>query len=283
MSITGRAKVAGVLGWPVSHSLSPSLHGFWINKYNVDGAYLPFNVSPDNLKTAIEGITDLGLRGANLTIPHKEAALSYINNISESAKKIGAINTLVVDPEIGIIGENTDAFGFSENLKDIIPDLNLKNKIAVVLGAGGASRAVCFSLMTSGVSEIRLINRSKPRAISVRDKFSTSIVVETWDNRDKALENAEILINTTSLGMVGQPDLSISLAKLPISATVCDLVYVPIATPLLIQAQKRGNKIVDGLGMLLHQARPGFERWFGIEPKVTTDLRDYILNSQKEC
>ena len=283
MILTSKARLAGVIGWPISHSSSPILHGYWLEKYKIDGAYLPFAVQPKRLKSAITGIVELGLRGVNITIPHKEEALLYVDDVSETAAKIGAVNTINVDSSGKIEGHNTDAFGFLENLAFAAKHFSTTNQTAVVLGAGGAARAVCFALLSAGISEIKLVNRNHIRANIIRDQFSSSIVVERWENRESVLESTGLLVNATSLGMSGQPPLEINLGKLPKSAIVYDLVYSPLETPLLKAARLRSNYTVSGLGMLLHQARPGFKKWFGVEPEVTIDLHSHVLKRLDTC
>ncbi len=276
MILTGKANIAGVVGWPVGHSRSPRLHGYWIEHYGIDGAYIPLPVSPEHFEQALAGFQAAGFRGVNVTVPHKERAFIACDTLDDDAKRIGAVNTITFGPEDAIRGSNTDAFGFMENIKQTAA---WPGGVAVVLGAGGASRAICVALIDAGATEIRLLNRTRARAESLADEFGTLISVYDWENRSDAQSEVSLLVNSTSLGMTGQPPLDISLEALPTSAIVNDIVYAPLQTPLLAQACARGNIVVDGLGMLLHQARPGFESWFGVAPQVTPALRTFVLES----
>ncbi len=275
--LTGKSKLAGVMGWPVTHSKSPRLHGFWLRKHGLDGAYLPLAVHPDNLGAALSALPILGFRGCNLTIPHKEAVLNLCDRLDPLARRIGAVNTVVVDAEGRLIGSNTDAFGFISNLKQNAPSWRAGASPACVLGAGGAARAVLVGLLDEGVPEIRIANRTTARAAALADEFGSRVRVVPWGDWRTALADCDLLANSTALGMQGQPPLEIDLAALPSTATVNDIVYAPLETALLAAARMRGNGVVDGLGMLLHQARPGFAAWFGIEPEVTEDLRAFVL------
>jgi len=276
MILTGAAKLAGIMGWPVAHSRSPRLHGYWLEKHQVDGAYLPLPVRPEAFGRALAALADLGFRGVNVTVPHKEAALEACHEIDPVARRIGAVNTIVMT-EGRIHGSNSDGFGFLENLRQGAPDWRAGQGPAVVLGAGGAARAVVAALIESGAPEIRLLNRTLARAEALAGHLGGSIALWDWERRGEALAETALLVNTTSLGMSGQDSLDIDLGALPPSALVTDLVYAPLDTPLLVSARERGNPVVDGLGMLLHQARPGFAAWFGIQPEVTDDLRRFVL------
>lgn len=278
MSLSGKARVAGVMGWPVAHSRSPRLHGFWLREYAVDGAYVPFAVAPDQLAAALNSLRALNLAGVNLTIPHKEAAFEHVDQVSDLAAEIGAINTVTVGKDGVLHGDNTDGFGFIENIRAAATGFDFSAGPTVVLGAGGAARAVCVALLGAGAREIRLLNRTQVRAEALKDRLGQSLIVEPWLGRNSALADAYLVVNTTSLGMSGQPALDVDLDQLPTSALVNDLVYAPLETPLLASARQRGNVVVDGLGMLLHQARPGFAAWFGVEPEVTDALRAHIVS-----
>ncbi|MQX37008.1 shikimate dehydrogenase [Roseospira navarrensis] len=275
--LTGRTRVAGVAGWPVAHSRSPRLHGTWLRWYGIDGAYVPLAVPPDRVAAAFAGLPALGLVGANVTVPHKEAALAACETLTDRARRIGAVNTLVVQQDGTLHGDNTDGFGFLENLRQGAPGWRGSRGPAVVLGAGGAARAVCVALLDSGAPEIRLLNRSMDRAEALAGSLDGRIVCAPLSESSRAMMDAGLLVNTTSLGMAGQPPLDVDLEPLPTDALVTDLVYAPLETPLLAMARGRGNPVVDGLGMLLHQARPGFEAWFGVAPEVTDDLRRVVL------
>lgn len=275
--VSGTARIAGVMGWPVAHSLSPRLHGYWLDHYRIDGAYLPLPVRPEDFAEALKALVKLGFAGANVTVPHKEAALAAVNTVTETARRIGAVNTVVVRPDGTLLGENTDAFGFIENLTAAHHDWTVSRGPAVVLGAGGAARAVCTALLDAGIPELRLSNRNRERAAALASDLGASIEVISWEARTDALDRAALLVNTTTLGMVGQPPLDLDLRRLPSDAVVTDIVYNPLKTQLLTRAKERGNVAVDGLGMLLHQARPGFSAWFGVDPEVTDDLRAFVL------
>jgi shikimate dehydrogenase len=276
-ALSGRARVAGVMGWPVSHSRSPRLHGFWLDHYGIDGAYVPLAVRPERLGAALRALPVLGFAGVNLTLPHKEAALAVVDQLSDVARRIGAVNTIVVDHDGALRGDNSDAFGFVEHLKASAPAWHGAGRPVAVLGAGGAARAVVVALLDAGVTELRLVNRTAPRAEALRAAFGSSVQIVGWNERGRALGDISLLVNTTSLGMTGQPALELGLDELPAHAIVYDLVYAPLDTALLKAARARGNPTVDGLGMLLHQARPGFEAWFGVAPSVTNALRDFVL------
>ena len=280
MRITGGTRLAGIMGWPVAHSRSPALHGFWLRQYDIDGAYVPLPVRPDDVEAALRALPVLGFRGCNLTMPHKKAALAVADRVAPLARRIGAVNTVVVLPDGSLEASNTDVFGFRENLRQCVPDWQPAAGPAVVLGAGGSAPAVVAALGDAGVAEIRLVNRTVAHAEALaRDlaTAATAITVRPWSERARLLDGAGLLVNTTSLGMAGQPPLDIDLSLLPGTAPVADLVYVPLETPLLAAAGRRGHPVVDGLGMLLHQARPGFEAWFGMAVEVTPELRAAVL------
>lgn len=270
---------AGVMGWPVDHSLSPALHGFWLTTHGVEGSYQRLPIPPDQLGQALSELHEKGFVGVNLTVPHKEAALSFMQRVTPDARHIGAVNTVFIDNEGALTGTNTDAFGFINNLRAGAPRWRAGNGPAVVLGAGGAARAVCFALQNAGVREIRVLNRTAARAQGLTAALGAPLVALSWDEAKDALKDAALLVNTTTLGMKGQPPLDIDLAPLPGTAVVNDIVYVPLETPLLAAARARGNTVVDGLGMLLYQAQPSFAGWFGVKPEVTSALRAHVLAS----
>lgn len=275
---SGKARLAGVMGWPVTHSLSPRVHGYWLEHYRIDGVYVPLAVAPENLERAVTALPALGFRGVNLTLPHKERALGLCHEVDELARRIGAVNTIVVREE-QLIGSNSDAFGFLENLRTGAPDWRPAAASATVLGAGGAARAVVAALIDAGVPEVRIVNRTRERAEALAAALDGGISVRDWEQRGAALADVGLLVNTTSLGLAGQPPLELDLDGLPPDAVVSDLVYAPLVTPLLAAARARGNPVVDGLGMLLHQARPGFNAWFGTWPEVTAALRDFVVSA----
>ena len=275
--LTGRARLAGVMGWPVGHSLSPRLHGHWLRRHKIDGAYLPLAVPPDRLEQALRALPALGFRGCTLTSPHTEAALPLIDRASALARRIGAINTVVVEPDDTLSGDNTDGFGFLASLAAGCPDWRAEAGPAVLLGAGGAARAVTVALLDAGAPEVRLLNRTPDRARRLAAELDGPVAAVPWSERAAALDGAAHLVNTTTLGMAGQPPLVLALDALPRTALVTDVVYTPLITPLLAVARAHGNPVVDGLGMLLHQARPGFRAWFGPDPAVDEDLRAAVL------
>jgi shikimate dehydrogenase len=277
VTITGKARLAGVIGWPVSHSRSPILHNFWLERYAIDGAYVPLAVRPEDFPDAVRSLAKLGFAGANVTLPHKEAALRLVDDADTVSRRVGAVNTLMVRPDGQLVGRNTDVFGFLAALDARAPGWRAKLGAAVVLGAGGAARAVIAALQDAGVGAIRLVNRTRSRAETVARDFGAPVSVVGWDERAAALADANLLVNTTTLGMVGNPPLELRLDALPKGAIVTDIVYAPFETPLLAGAARRGNPSVEGLEMLLHQARPGFEAWFGRAPEVTDELRQKMV------
>lgn len=265
------------MGWPVSHSLSPRLHGFWLDQYAINGTYVPLEVRPEDCRQFIAGLSDKGFAGVNVTVPHKEIAAASMDVLDDNARRLGAVNTINVQPDGTLLGSNTDGFGFMENLTSGAPGWTPGDGPAVVLGAGGAARAVVAALLDAGVSEVRLANRTAERARALAGEIGGAITLIGWNNRSSALDGAALLVNTTTLGMAGKPPLDLDLGALPAKAVVNDIVYTPLMTNLLEKARDRSNPIVDGIGMLLHQARPGFRQWFGVEPEVTGDLRDHVL------
>ncbi len=277
MTINGNAILAGVVGWPVGHSLSPRLHGYWLDEHGIDGAYVPLAVTPENFAAAVGQLPHLGFAGANVTVPHKEAALDLIDRADDNARRIGAVNTLVVESDGGLAGSNSDGFGFRENLKAGHPEWRAEAGPAIVLGAGGAARAIVDTLLEAGAPEVRVVNRTAGRAEALARDIGGAISIVAWQDLPGALDNAALLVNATTLGMHGKAPLELDLRPLPATALVNDIVYTPLETPLLSAARARGNPVVDGLGMLLHQARPGFAAWFGIEPTVTPELRDFVI------
>lgn len=267
-------KKAGVMGWPVEHSLSPRLHGFWLKKYRIDGGYLALPTPPEHLREQLKTLAAHGFSGVNLTVPHKEAALAVVDEVEPLAQRIGAINTVVARADGSLLGRNTDAFGFTQNL--LAAGLE-PQKSATLLGAGGAARAAIVALLDMGFSDIRLVNRTWGKAEKLAAEFAPERITAFGWNDPRALEGSSLLANATTLGLKGQSPLEIALDALPREAWVTDMVYAPLETDLLKRAAARGNKTVDGLGMLLHQARPAFHAFFGVDPDVTSDLRDYVL------
>jgi shikimate dehydrogenase len=268
--------LAGVIGWPVAQSRSPVLHGHWLSQYGIQGAYLPLPVQPDRLPDAIRGVRALGFSGCNVTIPHKLGVLKLVDQVDPVAARIGAVNTVVVQNDGTLSGFNTDAYGFLASLRDVRGDFKAGADPIVVLGAGGAARAVVVALLDDGAQEIRLTNRTIERAQELSRIDPSRIKVVAWEMRNSALDGAALLVNTTSQGMTGTPPLDLSLDALPDTAMVSDIVYNPLETPLLAAARKRGNTAVDGLGMLLHQAVPAFEAFYGTRPRVSNELRRVV-------
>ncbi|QCO02656.1 shikimate dehydrogenase [Azospirillum argentinense] len=277
MTISGKARLAGVMGWPIGHSRSPRLHGYWLEQYGIDGAYVPLAVPPDRIEQAIRALPALGFRGCNVTVPHKEAAYRAVDRLDATAKRMGAVNTIVVGEDGSLEGRNTDGFGFIENLRSGAPGWTAADGPALVIGAGGAARAVVASLLDEGAPRVWLVNRTRARAEELAADIGGAIETADWVSRETLLEGAALVVNTTTQGMAGQPPLELDLRALPGSAVVTDIVYTPLMTPLLAAAQARGNRVVDGVGMLLHQARPGFAAWFGREPEVTEGLKAAAL------
>jgi shikimate dehydrogenase len=282
MKVTGAARLAGIMGWPVGHSRSPVLHGFWLAETGTDGAYVPLPVRPENIEQALRALPILGFRGCNLTIPHKQAALRVADRVDPLARRIGAVNTIVVAEDGSLEASNTDIYGFRENLRECAPAWEPLAGAAVVLGAGGSARAVVAALIDVGVTEIRIVNRTRSRAEALAADLAVPgrrITVHPWAMASGLLDGAGLLVNATSLGMSGEPPLDLDLSPLPLTAPVVDIVYVPLETPLLAVARRRGHPAVDGLGMLLHQGRPGFEAWFGARVEVSPALRAAIIDT----
>jgi len=276
MILSGRAKLAGVMGWPVAHSRSPRLHGFWLERHGIDGAYVPLAVRPEDFALTLRALAAAGFRGVNITVPHKEAALAVCDEVDAAARRIGAVNTMLFNNG-RLLGSNSDGYGFIENLRQNTPDWQATGGPAVVLGAGGAARAVVIALLDAGAPEVRVCNRTEGRAQALVTALGGPLVVIPWDDRALAMRGAALIVNATSLGMSGQAPLDLDVNALPDDALVTDLVYAPLETPLLARARARGNRVVDGLGMLLHQARPGFAAWFGVMPEVTPELRAFVM------
>lgn len=272
-----RIPLAGVIGSPIAHSRSPRLHGYWLKTMGIRGHYVPMDIASDQLEPALRMLPELGFVGLNVTIPYKERVMDIADLVTDRATLIGAANTLIFRPDGRIHADNTDGYGFIENIRQTIPDWQPSEGPAVVLGAGGASRAVIVSLIDAGVPQILISNRTKLRAERLREEFGGRIHVVDWVQIGNYLEDATTVVNTTSLGMVGKPELRVPLDGLRPGTVVSDLVYTPVMTPFLQTAQENGCRIVDGVGMLLHQAVPGFERWFGTRPEVTAKLRDVVL------
>jgi len=276
MTHSDKFLLAGVMGWPVMHSRSPALHGYLLRQHNLNGAYVPLEIAPDRLEAALRALPALGFAGCNVTIPHKEKAVAIVDRVDAAAKAIGAVSCVIVEDDETLSGTNNDHYGFIEGIAEAAPDWQADAGPIVVIGAGGGARGVVYGLVRRGADEIRLVNRTVERAETLKQDIGGPITVVPWDDRHAALAGAAMLVNTTSQGMVGNPPLDIDLANLPKDALVSDIVYIPPETPLLAAARQRGNRTVNGLGMLLHQARPAWRSWFGIDPEITPALRAAI-------
>ncbi|KAA2315451.1 shikimate dehydrogenase [Pseudooceanicola sediminis] len=272
-----RIPLAGVIGNPVAHSRSPQVHGFWLKSMNLQGHYVPMHVAGGDLESALRMLPKLGFVGVNVTIPHKEAVLRIADQVTDRATLIGAANTLIFGADGRIHADNTDGYGFIENLRQCAPAWDPKAGPAALLGAGGAARAVISSLLDAGVPEILISNRTRARADSLQQEFGKRLHVVEWVQAGNMVSEGALVVNTTSLGMIGKPELRVPMDGLHGAQVVTDLVYNPLMTTFLQTAQAAGCTTVDGLGMLLHQAVPGFERWFGRRPEVTPELRDAAM------
>jgi shikimate dehydrogenase len=268
--------LAGVMGWPIAQSRSPILHNYWIEKYQLNGRYVPLAVEPERLSDALRGMRALGFSGCNVTMPHKLTVMPLLDSINETARRVGAVNTIVIGADGSMAGANNDGNGYINNLLDVAPDWKADAGPIALLGAGGGARAVLVALIERGAKEIRLINRTFERAERIAAEFGPPVKAFAWDRRSDVIGDVALLTNATNQGMTGKPALDISLDRLSKQTLVADLIYVPPMTPFLEAASRRGNVTVNGLGMLLHQARPAFKAWFGVMPEITPDLRATI-------
>lgn len=276
--MSDKISLAGVIGAPVAHSLSPRMHGYWLKANGIAGQYVPLHVEPEDLPDVLSALPKMGFVGVNVTIPHKEAALELANLVTDRAALIGAANTLIFHPDGRIHADNTDGFGFLANMRQGAPGWDPRSGSAAVFGAGGAARAIVTALLEAGAPEIRIANRSRPRADALRHEFGPKLTVFDWARAADMLPGVTTVVNTTSLGMVGKGEFRLSiLDRLEPDTVVNDLVYTPLRTPFLEAAAVRGCRTVDGLGMLLHQGAPGFERWFGVRPVIDDALRAVVL------
>ena len=276
--MAGDFVLAGVMGWPIAQSRSPILHNYWIEKYKLNGRYVPLAVKPEKLGDAIRGLPALGFRGCNLTMPHKQMAMTMLDRVTDTAKRIGAVNCIVVEGDGKMWGTNNDGNGWYLSLLEAAPSWKPADGPVAILGAGGAARGLLVVLIENGAKEIRLINRTFEKAAALAKDIDPSIVKPiAWEKRADVIGDVALLTNATDQGFIGKPALDISLDKLPKQALVSDLIYTPPETPFLAAAKARGNVTVNGLGMLLHQARPAFEAWFGLMPEITPDLRAAIM------
>lgn len=271
--------LAGVIGSPVAHSLSPRLHAHWLARYGLRGHYVPLDVGQADLAEVIRILPRMGFVGLNVTIPHKESVLKLADIVTDRASLIGAANTLIYRKDGKLHADNTDGYGFLANLRQQAPEWHAGAGPVALLGAGGAARAVIVALLEAGVPEIRIANRTRARSEVLRSEFGARLVVYDWVEAGQMVAGATTLVNTTALGMTGKPELRLPLEALDRNAIVCDLVYAPLRTGLLEEAAARGCSTLDGLGMLLHQAAPGFERWFGRRPDVDDAARQALLQA----
>lgn len=270
-------KKAGVIGFPIHHSKSPIIHNYWLKKYDIPARYDAFEVKPEELETFIFSLKEQGFAGINVTVPHKVAVMKLMNGLSPAAQKAGAVNTVIVRKDGTLFGHNTDGLGFLANVQEKKPDFDIKQKPVVILGTGGAARGICAALVLAGAPEIRLVYRTKKKAENLASSVSGNFELIEWSKKETALEGAGLLANATTLGMNGFDPLEIDLACLDTSAIVADAVYSPLRTALLKQAAEKGHVTADGLGMLLHQACPAFQAWFGVNPDITSELRELVL------
>ena len=275
MNAETRGRRACVVGWPVGHSRSPLIHGYWLKHYGLEGSYGREAVETEDFAGFLERLGSLGYAGCNVTLPHKEAAYGLVEVEDPTTRRIKAVNTIYSQGD-QLIGFNSDAYGFVAHLRSVLPDWRARGANVLVLGAGGAARAIVAGLLDESVGHIAIANRTKARGCSVAEHFGATVTALEWSLIRKHLPACDLLVNSTQLGMAGQPALDIDLDGLPPGAVVADIVYVPLETDLLRQARARGHPVVDGLGMLLHQAVPGFEVWFGTRPEVTPELRALV-------
>ncbi|MGH1456325.1 MAG: shikimate dehydrogenase [Alphaproteobacteria bacterium] len=266
----------GVIGHPISHSKSPLIHNYWIQKYGLSGEYKAIDIAPDHLNEGIAALIDDGYTGFNVTVPHKIAIMDLCDELTPIAREIGAVNTVTIK-DGKLYGTNTDAYGFAQNIKESATGWAFDHGQAVVLGAGGAANAIMYALLAEGVPEIILTNRSREKAEALRTLSPEKITVVDWDARNDAFDDANLIVNTTALGMTGKPPLAVDISRAPQNALVTDIVYAPLMTDLLVAADKREMQVVTGIGMLLHQARPGFELWNGVLPDVTAEIEELVL------
>ncbi len=264
--------LAGVMGWPVAHTRSPAIHNHWIAQHRLKGAYVQLPVQPERLEAAIRGLPALGFAGCNVTVPHKVNAMRFMDELHPAARRVAAINTIVVQADGRLLGMNNDGAGYIQSLRDADATWRGNAGPALVLGAGGAARAIVVALLDEGVPELRITNRTLERAQALAEAVGERVKVVPWAERNEAMAGVSLLVNTTIQGMHGQSTLDVVLDALPRAAMVSDAIYIPMETPLLAQARLRGHRTVNGLGMLLNQARPAFESWFGVMPEITPEL-----------
>jgi len=272
MSTPNGFGLAGVIGMPVAHSRSPTIHNFWLNAHGIRGAYLPLAVAPEQLKDALPGLAALGFRGCNVTMPHKQTAMALLHRVNETAQRIGAVNTIVVEADGTLSGFNNDGNGFVQSLRDAKPGWRADEGPILVLGAGGSARAVVVALLENGARQIRIANRTAEKAQAIASEFGPAVTAIGWVDHNAAMAEPALLVNCTDQGMIGKPALDVDLARLAPATLVADLIYTPLETPFLAEARLRGCVTVNGLGLLLNQARLAFKAWFGVFPDVTPEL-----------
>lgn len=268
---------AGVIGYPIAHSKSPLIHRYWMDKYNVSGHYTAIEIHTDNLKEEVQKLVNEGFTGFNVTVPHKQDIMTLCDDVDDKARAIGAVNTIIIKDN-KLHGTNTDSIGFIQNIKSSQPKFNFQDKTALVLGAGGAARAIIYGLLGAGVKKIILTNRTAQKAENLAQELGSQLECLAWDKRETLLSDVDLVVNTTSLGMTGKPELEMDISALHSDAIVCDIVYAPLMTDLLKQAKTQGNQLVTGIGMLLYQAQPAFEAWTNIRPEVDADLEKLVLS-----
>lgn len=269
----------GVIGHPIAHSKSPLIHNYWLKEHDIGGEYKAIDIATENLQTGVQSLIDEGYAGFNVTVPHKVAIMDLCDDISPIAQKIGAVNTVSIKNG-KLFGTNTDAYGFTQNIKENTTGWTFDAGKAVILGAGGAANAIIYALLQEGVPEIILTNRTRDKADALRSLCPEKITVIDWDQRNDVLNDAHLIVNTTALGMRGKPALEVDISRAPKDALVTDIVYAPLMTDLLLSAKKHDLRYVTGIGMLLHQARPGFELWNGVLPDVTNELLQLCLKTE---
>ena len=269
--------LAGVIGNPIAHSKSPKLHNYWLSKYKINGFYIPFSVTTEKLETSIRSLMELGFSGVNVTIPHKTNVLSFADSITDRAALIGAANTLYFSRNGKIHADNTDGYGFIQNIIDEIPEYDFYDKTALIYGAGGSARAIASALLSNGVKEVGITNRTRSKAQIISENLGAKVSVVDWRAAPDTITKVDIIINATSMGMVGQPDFSQPISRAKKTALVVDIVYNPLITELIKEAKKMKLKTVGGIGMLINQAVPGFEHWFQKKPQIDNEIRRFIV------
>ena len=269
--------LAGVIGHPISHSKSPKLHNYWLSKYNINGFYIPFSVTTDKLQVSIKSLIGLGFNGVNVTIPHKTNVLAFADSVTDRAALIGAANTLYFSRNGKIHADNTDGYGFIQNIIDEIPDYDFYDKTALIYGAGGSARAIVSALISNGVKEVGITNRTRSKAQIISEDLGAKVSVVDWRAAPETIGRADLIINATSMGMIGQPEFSQPISRAKKTALVIDIVYNPLITELLKEARKLKLKAIGGIGMLINQAVPGFEHWFQKSPVIDDEIRKFIV------